>query len=153
MEESALNILYKTYKVKEYLIKDYKHWIWSIRPAQCTLGASIVCMKRQVPTFSNANEEEMAELAIVAKDVESVLKGVFQFQKINWLALMMVDQQVHFHVVPRYSTKKEFAGVTWEDTGWPRLAVLVGQYVLGGEDTNPELVSKIISAVKAGLNR
>ncbi len=150
--ESALDILYKTYKVKEYLIKDYRYWTWSIRPAQCTLGASIVCMKRPVPTFADVLLEEMAELAIVGKDLETTLRKTFVYEKMNWLALMMVDQQVHFHVVPRYSAKKEFAGVSWEDPGWPKLAVLAGQNKLGDSpDTNPDIVAKVISAVKANL--
>ena len=150
--ENALDTLYKTYKVKEYLIKDYKYWTWSIRPAQCTLGASIVCMKRLVPSFSDTTKEEMAELAVVGKDVERALKKTFSYQKINWMALMMVDPQVHFHIVPRYPTRKEFAGAAWEDPGWPKLAVLAGQNKpTGSDDTNPELVRQITSAVKANL--
>ncbi len=44
----------------------------------------------------------------------------FDFQKINYLALMMVDPHVHFHVIPRYSGSREFAGSTFADATWPK---------------------------------
>jgi diadenosine tetraphosphate (Ap4A) HIT family hydrolase len=31
----------------------------------------------------------------------------------------MVDPDVHFHVIPRYSDQREFAGAAFPDTGWP----------------------------------
>ena len=34
--------------------------------------------------------------------------------------LMMVDEHVHFHVFPRYSTERKFGGQTWQDTAWPK---------------------------------
>jgi diadenosine tetraphosphate (Ap4A) HIT family hydrolase len=33
---------------------------------------------------------------------------------------MMVDPQVHFHVIPRYAASKDFAGTTWTDANWPK---------------------------------
>ena len=34
--------------------------------------------------------------------------------------LMMGDQYVHFHVFPRYSTERQFAGRSWLDATWPK---------------------------------
>jgi diadenosine tetraphosphate (Ap4A) HIT family hydrolase len=33
--------------------------------------------------------------------------------------LMMVDPNVHFHVIPRYSELREWNGVPFPDAGWP----------------------------------
>ena len=33
--------------------------------------------------------------------------------------LMMVDPDVHFHVIPRYGEMRDFDGVTFVDRGWP----------------------------------
>ena len=38
----------------------------------------------------------------------------------NYIMLMMVDSHLHFHVLPRYSDVKEFAGLSWSDSGWPK---------------------------------
>ena len=45
--------------------------------------------------------------------------SLFGFERINYLMLMMVDPDVHFHVLPRYGSARTFAGVTFEDAGWP----------------------------------
>ena len=33
--------------------------------------------------------------------------------------LMMVDPDVHFHVLPRYAQSRSFAGLEFRDHGWP----------------------------------
>ena len=33
--------------------------------------------------------------------------------------LMMVDPDVHYHVIPRYEGAKEFGGQQFADHGWP----------------------------------
>ena len=41
------------------------------------------------------------------------MRATFDHQKINYLALMMVDPHVHFHVIPRYSGSRELEGATF----------------------------------------
>ncbi len=41
------------------------------------------------------------------------------YQRINWLMLMMVDPDVHFHVIPRYAGSREHGGASFPDAGWP----------------------------------
>lgn len=38
---------------------------------------------------------------------------------INYLALMMTDPQVHFHVLPRYASPRDAAGTTFVDDAYP----------------------------------
>ena len=33
---------------------------------------------------------------------------------------MMVDPHVHFHVIPRYSSPRDFEGCACGDPGWPK---------------------------------
>ena len=33
--------------------------------------------------------------------------------------LMMVDPNVHFHVIPRYPGERQWEGVDFPDAGWP----------------------------------
>ena len=37
---------------------------------------------------------------------------------------MMVDSQVHFHVLPRYESVKAFGSFTIVDEGWPGVPTL-----------------------------
>ena len=33
--------------------------------------------------------------------------------------LMMVDKDVHFHVIPRYADVRSFEQIEFDDPGWP----------------------------------
>jgi diadenosine tetraphosphate (Ap4A) HIT family hydrolase len=58
--------------------------------------------------------------------MEETLAQAFQYDKINYLCLMMSDRHYHFHVIPRYEQPREFQGVEWTDSprpGVPNLAV------------------------------
>ena len=73
--------------------------------------------KRHIERFSDTTEEEIIEFGKIIKDLENSLKQAFNYDKINWLMLMMKDKHVHFHVMPRYDEPRDFAGKTWEDLG------------------------------------
>jgi diadenosine tetraphosphate (Ap4A) HIT family hydrolase len=108
------------FRIPELTVKGYRHWIWSVRPMQATLGASVVSARRYVAHFGEMTSEQTAELAAVVRDLEAGLKAAFAYDKINYLMLMMVDPHVHFHVLPRYASPREFLGRTWVDANWPK---------------------------------
>ena len=43
----------------------------------------------------------------------------FGAKKFNYLALMMYDPEVHFHVIPRYDVPVLFEGCEFVDPDWP----------------------------------
>jgi diadenosine tetraphosphate (Ap4A) HIT family hydrolase len=102
------------------LLHEYKHWVVLLRPKQVTLGSVILAHKGEATKLPEVSPESFSELAEITKDIESTLNNLFQFEKINYLLLMMVDKNVHFHVIPRYSTAKQFMDVEFVDTGWPK---------------------------------
>ncbi len=101
------------------VVREYEHWVVLMRPQQCTLGALVLVAKSAATSFATLPEGAYGELARVTKCIETSLSGLFKFEKINYLMLMMVDPQCHFHVLPRYSTEKLFDGVAFTDPGWP----------------------------------
>jgi diadenosine tetraphosphate (Ap4A) HIT family hydrolase len=101
------------------LIRDYQHWVVLLRPAQVTLGSLILAAKSDETAFGRLPAEAHAELATVTKEIEATLLAEIGYEKINYLMLMMVDPNVHFHVFPRYSKSKAFENVTIRDAGWP----------------------------------
>lgn len=102
------------------LVRDYAHWSVVVRPEQVTLGSLVLVCKDPARAFSEITPAAFAELARVTHDVEAVLKAVWNWQKINYLMLMMNDPDVHFHVFPRYDRTLSFAGLDFPDSGWPR---------------------------------
>jgi diadenosine tetraphosphate (Ap4A) HIT family hydrolase len=101
------------------LIAEYDHWVVLLRPQQATLGALVLACKESAKSFGEVSHEGCAELARATRDIEDSLAAVFNFDKINYLMLMMVDPDVHFHVLPRYAEAQSFEGVSYPDAGWP----------------------------------
>ena len=101
------------------MVADYAHWIVLLRPQQVTLGALVLVCKEAVTSFGALSTAAGAELVAVAKDAEHALSAAFAHDKINYLMLMMIDPDVHFHVLPRYAAARECAQRQFTDVAWP----------------------------------
>ncbi len=100
-------------------IAELEHWAVMLRPEQCTLGALVLVCKQPVTSFGAVDAAGIAELGVAVRSVEAMLKAAVDYGKINYLMLMMVDPDVHFHVLPRYPGSRSLAGVSAADAGWP----------------------------------
>jgi diadenosine tetraphosphate (Ap4A) HIT family hydrolase len=109
------------FMTEKLLIAETEYWKWSLRPQQPTLGSSILSLKRPATQLSEITFKEGEEFSKIVKIIEGSLKETFNFDKINYLMLMMVDNHVHYHIIPRYSDKLNLFGVEWVDQGWPAL--------------------------------
>jgi len=105
-------------------VREYDHWLVLLREAQATLGSLVLCAKADVTEFSALGEDAFLEMGVVVKDIEKALKAAFAYDKINYMMLMMVDPNVHFHVIPRYAGPRSACGLTLPDPGWPALPQL-----------------------------
>jgi diadenosine tetraphosphate (Ap4A) HIT family hydrolase len=127
------------------LIADYSSWVVLLRPQQATLGALILANKEPVQAFGDVSAAGCEELARVTHDIEGALRAAFAFDKINYLMLMMVDRDVHFHVIPRYAEVRSFERIEFEDPGWPGPPRL--DHVTGTDAAvNKQLVDRLIEA-------
>lgn len=106
------------------LVREYEHWLVLLREPQATLGSLVLCAKADVTEFSALPTEAHTEMGMVVREIEQGLKAAFAYDKINYLMLMMVDPNVHFHVIPRYSETPSACGLTIPDPGWPALPQL-----------------------------
>ena len=104
----------------ERLMADYRHWLVLARPQQPTLGSLVLLCTDPARTFSQISPAAFAELGQVTADMEVALKAAFQPDKLNYLMLMMVDPDVHFHVLPRYEQPRRFNGHDFSDGFWPK---------------------------------
>jgi diadenosine tetraphosphate (Ap4A) HIT family hydrolase len=101
------------------LVAEFAHWLVLLRPAQPTLGSLVLAAKSDATAFGDLPVEAHAELKTVTAAIEAALTGAVDYAKINYLMLMMVDPNVHFHVIPRYEGARSGGGVTVPDKGWP----------------------------------
>ena len=101
------------------LVREFEHWLVLVRPAQVTLGSLVLAARSDATAYGQLPREAFAEQAAVVAAIETGLGAFCGYERINYLMLMMVDRQVHFHVIPRYPDTREWAGLTFADQGWP----------------------------------
>ena len=99
-------------------------WTVLLRPKQPTLGSLVLVCREPVKAFSAVSAEGFADLHGIVRRVETMLREVVAYERINYLMLMMVDPDVHFHVIPRYAGTRSFSGVEYRDAGWPGVPAL-----------------------------
>lgn len=127
------------------LVAEYPRWVVLARPAQATLGALVLAHKGDETAFSALDAAAFSGLHQVVADLERGLAAFRRYDKINYLMLMMVDHEVHFHVLPRYGADQEFDGQVYTDAGWPGPPDLKANRTLEG-DALARLVEAIRSA-------
>ncbi|MCL6730547.1 HIT family protein [Sphingomonas hankyongi] len=116
------------------LVAELEHWVILLRPAQVTLGSLVLAAKSDATAFSQIPVEAFTEQADAVRRIEQVLAGFCSYERLNYLMLMMVDPNVHFHVIPRYSEPRQWNGLEFADAGWPGMPQLgTARELTGGE--------------------
>lgn len=126
---TALKFGYPRTKVAETT-----HWLVLVRPQQPTFGSLVLVCKEDAQAFSDLTPAAFADLKIAVEGIEALLRGAVGYEKINYLMLMMVDKDVHFHVLPRYDGAREYRGNSFPDAGWPGQAQLASHVALGDDE-------------------
>lgn len=116
------------------LVAEFEHWVVLARPAQPTLGSLVLAAKSDATAFGDLPAEAHAELKAATSAIEAALARAVGYAKINYLMLMMVDPQVHFHVIPRYEGVREWGSREFVDVGWPKVPDLGHAVALEGAE-------------------
>ena len=115
-----MNQTIPTFGYPDSLVRDYAHWVVLVRPDQVTLGSLVLAAKSDVTAYGALPAEAFAEQGEIVGAIETALRSFVQYEKLNYLMLMMVDPNPHFHVLPRYSETRRWNGVDFPDAGWPK---------------------------------
>src|SRR4051812_20876520 len=102
------------------LVREFKHWVVLVRPDQVTLGSLVLAAKSTATAYGELPAAAFAEQGEIVAAIERGLRAFVDYEKINYLMLMMVDPNPHFHVIPRYSETRTWQGIAFPDAGWPR---------------------------------
>ena len=129
-----MNVTVEKFGWPATLVKEFEHWVVLARPAQPTLGSLVLAAKSDVTAFGDLPAEAHAELKQATAAVESALSRAVNYDKLNYLMLMMVDPNVHFHVIPRYEGSREWNGREFVDVGWPKVPDLGHAVALEGAE-------------------
>lgn len=129
-----MNVTMEKFGYPATLVAEFENWVVLARPAQPTLGSLVLAAKSEVTAFGDLPHEAHAELKQVTTAIEAALGKAVSYAKLNYLMLMMVDPNVHFHVIPRYEGAREWQGREFVDVGWPKVPDLGHAVALEGED-------------------
>ncbi|MDP2665092.1 MAG: HIT domain-containing protein [bacterium] len=103
----------------KYLIKDFAHWSVSVHQNQSYLGRCIVwCKREDALDLADATREEREELFAILGQLREATKRAFQADWFNYAFLGNETRHLHGHFIPRYSSPREFEGVTFTDERW-----------------------------------
>ena len=118
-DTSVFNETMRKFGAPHTVIYQYQHWSILLRPVQLTLGSIVLVAHDPASAFSELSQASFTELHKITVQLESALGRAFKYDKLNYLMLMMVDPDVHFHVIPRYAKPKQFGGIEFTDPCWP----------------------------------
>jgi diadenosine tetraphosphate (Ap4A) HIT family hydrolase len=100
-------------------IAEFKHWEVYLHGNQYFLGRVYIWAKRGDSLDLMAiTLEEREELFEVGDLVKNALSDLFKPDIINYAALGNITPHMHLHVIPRYSSPREFDGVNFVDGRW-----------------------------------
>jgi diadenosine tetraphosphate (Ap4A) HIT family hydrolase len=138
-----MNTTMKKFGYPNACLKEFSHWVVLLRPQQVTLGSLVLICREEATAFSKISAEAFTELPKIIREIETSVSRTFAYSKINYLMLMMVDPEVHFHVIPRYDTPRLFSQQQFLDHGWPGPPLLKNS-----NDISEEVYQNILSHLK-----
>ena len=115
-------------------VAETEHWLVLVRPQQPTFGSLVLVYKPEASAFHELPSAAFADLKSAIDGIETLLSAAVGYQKINYLMLMMVDKDVHFHVVPRYEGERTWSGHRFADAGWPGQPNLASNVALSEDE-------------------
>jgi len=114
-----MNTTMKKFGYPDNCVKEFHQWVVLLRPQQVTLGSLVLICREDATAFSQISPEAFNELQGIIREIEAGVSRAFTYTKINYLMLMMVDPEVHFHVIPRYDSPRTIFQQQFLDHGWP----------------------------------
>ena len=148
---TSLNTAYLAPPVKIFImdfeklkIKEYKFWELYLHDPHYYLGSVYLWAKRNDQVdFLETTEEERQEFFRVAKDAKNVLEELFQVDRFNVVNLQNKVNHLHVHIIPRYSSQRNFDGFIFLDENWGKMFYPYDEQIKVPEKILLSIVEKI----------
>ena len=96
----------------------FRHWRITVARDQKYLGKCIIALRRHEEDFLALRADERDEMWQAASAVRDALTRSFGPDHFNYQVLGNSVPHVHMHLTPRYTSPREFAGMTFTDEHW-----------------------------------
>jgi diadenosine tetraphosphate (Ap4A) HIT family hydrolase len=101
------------------IILESKYWRLVLNRNQYLLGKCFLVLKRHIEALSDLSSSEWMDLHEQLALATKLLEEAFRPDHFNYAFLQNQDRHVHMHIIPRYKGQRYFAGIAFEDTGYP----------------------------------
>jgi diadenosine tetraphosphate (Ap4A) HIT family hydrolase len=99
-------------------IGSFRHWSVTVAHDQNYLGKCIVALRRHEEDFLALTEDEREDMWVATRGARDALSRLLTPDHFNYQVLGNSVRHVHMHVTPRYTSAREFGGVTFTDAHW-----------------------------------
>jgi diadenosine tetraphosphate (Ap4A) HIT family hydrolase len=131
-----------------WLILENDTWAALLNTNQSLLGRCFLVLKRPETDVTALTDADLSSLWSLVRRVTGALTDAWEPDHFNYAFLMNLDKQVHFHIIPRYRAKREFAGGTYVDPEFGN------HYGIGpARNLENEAYDAVIATLKRYLNR
>jgi diadenosine tetraphosphate (Ap4A) HIT family hydrolase len=113
-------------------IGSFRHWSVSVASEQNYLGKCIVALRRHEEDFLALTGDERDGMWEAVHRVRDALARLFAPDHFNYQVLGNSVRHVHMHLTPRYTSAREFGGVTFTDAHWETWPFPVDQHLPPG---------------------
>jgi diadenosine tetraphosphate (Ap4A) HIT family hydrolase len=121
-------------------------WTLYLNEDQGLLGRVYLMLDRPETDVTALTGEEVSALWEATRRVRKALDAAWEPDHYNFAFLMNQTPQVHWHIIPRYRARREFAGGTFVDPTFG------GHYGTGPTRTlEPDAYSAIMGAIQAKI--
>ena len=135
-------------KYQQFLIKEFKHWRLYLHQNQSAIGRTYLwAIREDAQSFPRKSLDESAELDVAILQVENAINSLWQPDLYNYEFLGNETVHLHGHIVPRYSSRRQFAGIEFDDPNFGARFV-----PKRGVDYPPEVLFQIRDTIKEALN-
>jgi len=96
----------------------FRDWRVTVSRDQNYLGKCIIALRRHEEDFLALRAEEREEMWQATSAVRDALTRCFAPDHFNYQILGNLVPHVHMHLSPRYTSPREFTGMTFTDEHW-----------------------------------
>jgi len=103
---------------EKYLISEDQYWKVYLNPNQAYLGRGLIKLKRHSEDLFDIDSNEQQELFDFGTRYRNAVNELFTPDMFNYVSAGNRMPHLHIHIVPRYSSEREFHGITFNDNKW-----------------------------------
>jgi len=101
------------------VIREYENWVLQLHMNQYYLGRCLIKLKRHAIDVIELEAGEREELfEEILPELKNAADNLFSPDLYNYSSLGNSVRHLHFHFIPRYSSKREFDNQVFLDENW-----------------------------------